>query len=84
MIEMPRNGEEAFPPYPGYPGYGFPVWYEVPKAPHLGHSKHLCDMAERGADLQAVKDLVRNPKFICKKCGRAAAKEENLCEPVPL
>ena len=41
-------------------------------------------MADRGADLQTVKDLVRNPKFICKKCGRAAAKEENLREPVPL
>jgi len=54
------------------------------EAPHLGHSKHLCDMAKRGADLETVKGLVRNPKFICKKCGRAAAKEENLCEPVPL
>jgi hypothetical protein len=41
-------------------------------------------MVKRGADLPMYKDLVRNPKFICKKCGRAAAKEENLCEPVPL
>ena len=54
------------------------------EAPHLGHSQHLCDMAKRGVALQVVKDLVKNPKFICKKCGRAAAKEENLCEPVPL
>ncbi len=54
------------------------------KAPHLGHSQHLCDMADRGVALQVVKDLVKNPKFICKKCGRAAAKEVNLCEPVPL
>jgi len=41
-------------------------------------------MADRGVDLETVKALVKNPKFICKKCGRAAAKEENLCEPVPL
>ena len=53
-------------------------------APHLGHAKHLCYMADRGADLEAVKKLVKRPKFICKKCGRAAAKEVNLCEPVPL
>lgn len=81
---MPRNGEE-YVPY-GYPGYrGLPIWYEAPRpAPHLGHSKHLCDMAERGVDIQTFKDLVRNAKFICKKCGRAAAKEENLCEPIPL
>ncbi len=54
------------------------------KAPHLGHSKHLCDMADRGADLEAVKKLIGRPKFMCKVCGRAAAKEENLCEPVAL
>jgi hypothetical protein len=41
-------------------------------------------MVKRGADLPMYKDLVRNPKFICNKCGRAAAKEENLCEAVPL
>jgi len=27
------------------------------------------------------KKFVRNPQFICKKCGRAAAKAENLCQP---
>ncbi len=53
-------------------------------APHLGHQKHLCDMASKGADLQTVKDLVKNPQFLCKTCGRAAAKAENLCDPVPL
>ena len=53
-------------------------------APHLGHVNHLCDMAKRGVDLNTYKELVRDPKFICRKCGRVAAKEENLCEPVPL
>lgn len=60
------------------------VWWGEKGAPHLGHSQHLCDMAIRGVDLKTYKELVKDPKFICKKCGRAAAKEENLCEPVPL
>ena len=75
------NGREMPYQYPE----GAWAWQPVDKpAPHLGHSKHLCDMADKGADLETVKNLVRNAKFICKKCGRAAAKEENLCEPVPL
>ena len=77
------NGHEDVGRYE-YP-YGPTGWpLEERRAPHLGHSKHLCDMAEKGADLETVKNLVRDAKFICRKCGRAAAKEENLCEPVPL
>jgi hypothetical protein len=41
-------------------------------------------MAKRGEDLETVKNLVRNPKFMCNTCGRAAARAENLCDPVPL
>jgi hypothetical protein len=34
---------------------------------------------------EEFKKLVgENPKYICKRCGRAAAKEENLCEPAPM
>ena len=67
-----------------YEGYPFPApWYE-PEAPHLGHEKHLCNLAKKGTDFETYKALVKDPKFICKKCGRAAAKEENLCEPAPL
>jgi len=54
-------------------------------APHIGHHNHLCDLAGRGEiTLEQMKALVRGAKFICKTCGRAAAKEENLCDPVPL
>lgn len=75
---------ELYGEYPeGAPTLGFP-WYKKEKAPHLGHVNHLCDMAERGVDLNTYKELVKDPKFICRKCGRAAAKAENLCEPVPL
>jgi hypothetical protein len=54
-------------------------------APHIGHMNHLCDLADKGQiTLDQMKELVKDPKFICKKCGRVANKEENLCEPVPL
>jgi hypothetical protein len=55
------------------------------RAPHIGHGTHLCHMAESGEfSLEQIRALVKDPKFICKKCGRVAAKAENLCEPVPL
>ena len=53
--------------------------------PHLGHAKHLCYLAEDvGIDISQYKPLVRNAKFLCKKCGRVAAKEENICESIKL
>ena len=60
---------------------------EIPvrKAPHIGHRKHLCYLAESGdCSLDEIKLLVKGAKFICKICGRAAVAEENLCEPVAL
>jgi hypothetical protein len=54
-------------------------------APHIGHQQHLCDMCESGrCSLDQVKELVKDSKFLCRKCGRTAVHEENLCEPVPL
>ena len=54
-------------------------------APHIGHVNHLCDMAEKGqVSLGQMKALVKDPQFICKKCGRVAHSSDNLCEPVPL
>jgi hypothetical protein len=53
--------------------------------PHIGHANHLCDLAESGRmSLDEMKTLIRDPHYICKKCGRAANKADNLCEPVPL
>jgi hypothetical protein len=70
----------AYSPYETMPV--MPNW---PSAPHIGHRNHLCDMAERGQiSLDQMKDLVKDAKYICKKCGRVAAKAENLCEPVSL
>ena len=53
--------------------------------PHIGHGQHLCHLVEYGeATLNDIKSLVRNSKWICRKCGRAANNMENVCEPIYL
>jgi hypothetical protein len=63
---------------------------------HPGHEEHLCylenigylrspELLEIGVDRkEEFKRLVRRSKFFCRKCGRAAASEANLCEPEKL
>jgi hypothetical protein len=50
------------------------------------HSQKMCNMTccPCHLDLEKLKPLVRNPKFICKACGRVAADEKNICDPDPL
>jgi hypothetical protein len=40
--------------------------------------------AKGEVSLDQMKALVRDPKFICSTCGRAATDELHLCDPVPL
>ncbi len=57
------------------------------KMPHPEHEKHLCYLQNMGyveSHLDDYKTLVKNPQFVCKKCGRAAANAKNLCEPESL
>jgi hypothetical protein len=35
-------------------------------------------------DLDVIKPLVNDPKFICTSCGRVANSETHLCQPVSL
>jgi hypothetical protein len=66
---------------------GRPYAYPIPARtiPHLGHGRHLCHLVEDiGIGIEEYKKLIKNPKFLCKKCGRVAAREENLCEPIKL
>jgi len=52
--------------------------------PHPGHEKHLCQLQYSGfmnQNFKKFKELVRGARFICRKCGRAAAAAESLCEP---
>jgi hypothetical protein len=51
---------------------------------HPEHDKHLCYLAEQNTATEKLKPLVKNAKYICKGCGRAAAKAENLCSPEQL
>jgi hypothetical protein len=64
-----------------------------PKMPHKGHEDHLCflenigyleaqELLEMGVDRkEEYKRLVRKAGRVCTKCGRVAAKPENLCVP---
>jgi hypothetical protein len=47
------------------------------------HEGHLCVLASRGK-FQEIKDLARSPAFICFNCGRVAACDANLCNPMPI
>ncbi len=49
-----------------------------------GHERHICALAEGGSierDLEGFKELVAEPHFVCRRCGRAAKSAESLCEP---
>ena len=41
---------------------------------------HLCRIVVR-KEFDQDRDIVRDAKYYCKKCGRAAHIEENLCRP---
>jgi hypothetical protein len=47
------------------------------------HSGHLCVLASEGF-FDKIKDLVKDPQYICFNCGRVADCAENLCNPMPL
>jgi DNA-binding MurR/RpiR family transcriptional regulator len=50
---------------------------------HTGHANHLCELVSK-RQMDKVADLSAGAKYICHICGRAAAKPENLCEPVEI
>lgn len=46
--------------------------------------KSLCKLVEEGYlhnQTRDYKKLVKKPKYICQRCGRAACKKRNLCHP---
>jgi len=46
-------------------------------------AKKLCALVKNGLqkeDFKAYKELLRDAKYVCKKCGRAAAKPKCLCK----
>ena len=83
---MEVESQQEYAAVPGYGPPGYAITLPVRAAPpHIGHRHHLCSIVESGsATLDQIKALVKNPKFICRVCGRVAKSEENLCEPKPL
>lgn len=58
-----------------------------PTMPHPGHGEHLCYLNNLGfqnSNEQEYKELVKNPEYLCKNCGRVAASQDNLCKPVKM
>lgn len=47
------------------------------------HSGHLCVLVSEER-FDEIRQLVRNPGFICFNCGRVADSDANLCNPMPL
>lgn len=46
-------------------------------------SKKLCKLVKDDIleeDIKAYIEIVGKPKYVCKKCGRAAENEEHLCK----
>jgi hypothetical protein len=47
------------------------------------HQGHLCVLASND-QIDRIKELTRNPQYICFNCGRVADCENNLCNPMSL
>jgi len=53
----------------------------------VNHEQHLCRLYESDlhkSDPARYATLVKDPRYVCKSCGRVAAENQNLCEPIPL
>jgi len=50
----------------------------------MAEKDHICKWKKERIkdDMKLLKSIVKNPKYICQKCGRAAGKKQWLCKPV--
>lgn len=45
------------------------------------HSIHICELATNNKQDQIL-EMVKDPHYMCVKCGRVANLEKNLCNPL--
>lgn len=50
------------------------------------HGQKMCAMTccPCHLDIDKLKSLTKEPKFICKSCGHVANDKANLCQPEPI
>ena len=77
-----------------HPGVGnlvkFVVYFRVTKSVPLvlehctgDHSQHLCELAGNER-FDLIKELAKEPEYMCTNCGRFADDKKSLCNPVLL
>jgi hypothetical protein len=49
-------------------------------------TRSLCKWSsdEIAAELATLREIIGEPRFVCGKCARAAARKKHLCRPVKL
>jgi len=45
--------------------------------------KHLCKISRRSGPDQ-IREIIRDARFFCRKCGRSAHEAGHLCKPMDL
>ena len=47
------------------------------------NERHLCKIAGTNDD-ELIRTLVKEARYFCRKCGRSAHNETNLCKPIEI
>lgn len=57
-----------------------------PAGSYMADKDHICKWKKDQikSDMKLLKSIVKNPKFVCQKCGRAANRKQWLCKPVSI
>ena len=49
------------------------------------HSNHVCQLiVDNNKNIEKIKEIVKNPQYICFNCARVAESKDNLCNPMLL
>jgi hypothetical protein len=47
------------------------------------HTVHICELA-KAENFAKIKELAKEPYYMCFNCGRLADQEKNLCNPIAI